>query len=265
MKIHFVLFSLYAATANAGINAPSVVIDLKGLQDGSSCPFEGLDPEMSWSASTSCSGCDLEAGATSSIKPTLEVLSLPRSIWGTVRRDVAGWALAAKTSVALDGSDDLDVAVKASNDDLDTSVQIVSSGGGQKIRLNKGFEAGGGRVTVSPRYNTKTSVADAIIAYETDDTSITIEAAVDNQKVSVARQITDNDLITPSVNSDGDISLAWRKSLDDGNAVTTTVKVNDSVSVEWEDGPWTATIDAPLDGVELGGVNVKVNRKVSFV
>lgn len=265
MKIHFALFSIFAATANAGINTPSIAVDLKGLQDGSSCPFEGLDPEMSWSASTSCSGCQLEAGATSSVKPTLDVLSLPKSIWGTVSRDIAGWGVAAKTSVALDGSNDVDVTMRASNDDLDTSVQIAAKGGSQKIRLSKGFEAAGGRVTVSPRYNTANSKADAIIAYDIDNTSITVEASADDQTLTVAQQITDDHRITPSIKSNGDISVAWRKSLDDGNAVTTTVKVNDSVSVAWEDGPWTAVLESPLSGIELGEVDVKVKRKISFV
>ena len=34
-------------------------VDLQGL-DGSSGPFEGLDPEISWSASASAGGCDFE-------------------------------------------------------------------------------------------------------------------------------------------------------------------------------------------------------------
>ncbi|GFH52486.1 hypothetical protein CTEN210_08962 [Chaetoceros tenuissimus] len=77
--------------------------------------------------------------------------------------------------------------------------------------------------------------------------------------------VTIGNRITPSVTSNGDVSVAWRKSLDGGNSVTTTLNVNDSVSVQWQDGPWTATFSSPMDGIKTGDIDVKINRKLSLL
>jgi len=262
MKLSSLSFLLLIAGTDAGINTPTLSVDLQGL-DGSSGPFEGLDPEISWSASTSAAGCDFEAGVVSSCKPTLDVLSLPKNVWGTVKSEIAGWGVAAKTSLSL-GDSSTDIAVRAKNDDIDTSVQVVSAGGGNKIQISKGFGALGGRVAVTPRYNTKTSVADAVIDYD-GDISVKVEASAQKQKLTVSKQVSDTDTLTPSITSAGDVSVAWKKSLSAGNSLTATVAMNDSVSVKWEDGPWTATIASALDGSEFGEVDVKINRKISFI
>jgi len=82
------------------------------------------------------------------------------------------------------------------------------------------------------------------------------------QKLTVAQQIIDGHRTTPSVTSMGDVSVAWRKSLDGGDTVTTTVNEDGQWSLEWEDGPWTATIATAInDSV----VDVKVNRKLTFL
>jgi hypothetical protein len=187
---------------------------------------------------------------------------LPKSVWGKVKTTAAGWNLSSKTTAALDGSNSVSCNFAANNNDWDTSLELDSSDGSQKVQLCKGFEAIGGRISVNPRYTIQTSDADVILGYDTDKTSVTVEASKSSQKLTVAQQITDGHRITPSVTSKGDVSVAWRKSLDGGDAVTTTVNKDGGLRVDWEDGPWTATI---LTAINDSAVDVKVKRKLNFL
>lgn len=206
----------------------------------------------------------MQVGATSSIKPTRDVLSLPKAVWGKVSTTVGSFALSSKATSSLGDSNAVSYNLCVDNDDWDTSVEMVSSGGSKKVQLNKGFDAAGGRIFVNPRYSFASSDADVVLGYDTDGTSVTLEASTSDQKLTVQQQITDSDSLTPSITSKGEFAVAWKKNLGGGNAVTTTVKVNDSVSVKWQDGPWTAIFDSPMSGFTTEGVNVRVNRKLDF-
>ena len=146
------------------------------------------------------------------------------------------------------------------------SFEFSSIGGLESIDIAKGFEALDGDLLVNPRYDVKSSIFDVVLGYSKDKTAIKLEATTSDQKLTVSRQVTDSDKLSPSVSSSGDISLAWEKSLSGGDTVTTTLKTNDSVNVKWEDGAWTAQISTPIDGFELGeGVDVSIKRKVNFM
>lgn len=134
-----------------------------------------------------------------------------------------------------------------------------------KVEIEKGFDALGGRFSLTPRYNIASSEADITLGYDSDDTTVTIDASGSSQKLTVSQQVVAGHRLTPSITSAGDFSLAWKKDLGDGDSVTTTVSPNDKISVKWEDGPWVAQIDTELDGYKTGGLSVRVNRKVTFV
>lgn len=261
MKLQIAALFALVAAADAGVSYPTVAMDLQGIA-GTSGPFEGLDPIVSWAISASALGCNFEAGATSSIKPTLDVLSLPKSVWGKVKTTAAGWNLSSKAAAALDGSNSVVLNVAADNKDWDTSLEVVSKDGSQKVQVCKGFNALGGRFSVNPRYNIQSSDADVILGYDADKTSVTVEASASSQKLTVAQQVAEGHRITPSVTSKGDVSLAWRKSLDGGDAVTTTVNSDGKMSLKWEDGPWTAIFATSVDN---SAVDIKVNRKLNFL
>lgn len=202
---------------------------------------------------------------TTSVTPTLDVLSLPKTLWGKITKSVGSTTISSKAEAALDGSNDVSFNVAVDNSDLDTAIDFDSSGGSQTIQVAKSFAGLGGRISVNPSFNLQSSAADVVLGYDRDDTSVTIEASPSSQKLTVAQQITDNHKITPSITSNGDVAVAWKKSLEDGNSLTTTLKVNDSLNVKWEDGPWTATISSPMDGIAIGEVKVRVHRKLSFL
>jgi hypothetical protein len=260
MKItsQITLLSLLGTTYGGSSNYPSVSIK---VQDGSFGAFEGIDPTVSYSTGTSAMGCDLEAGATASIKPTRDIASLPRSLWGKISSDVAGWRVSSRVGITDDYTNpSIDLA--ASSDDLDASITI---GELNKVELDKGFDALGGRISVTPRYNIQSSEAEVTIGYDSDDTTVKVDAtSASTMKLTVSQQVAPGHRLTPSINCGGDVSVAWKKDLSNGDSVTTTVTPGDKVNVKWEDGEWVAQFDSALNGYKTEGLSVRVHRKVSF-
>lgn len=237
------------------------------VRDGHFDDMTGLDPSISWSLQENAGGCDIEMGVNIAVKPTKEIMSLPRSIWGKVSRNIEGWNLSARTEVEVEKLEEIGFDICASNEDADASLKLqASSGGLESIDIAKGFEALDGDLLVNPRYDVKSSIFDVVLGYSKDKTAIKLEASTSDQKLTVSRQVSDSDKLSPSVSSSGDVSLAWEKSLSGGDTVTTTLKTNESVDVKWEDGAWVAQISTPIDGFELGeGVDVSIKRKVNFM
>lgn len=81
-------------------------------------------------------------------------------------------------------------------------------------------------------------------------------------KVTIAQRINENNAVSPSVTTDGEVKLEYRRALDTG-MLTTRVKPNKSVDFEWQDGPWQASFSAPMDGIVFNdGVKVNIRRVV---
>mmetsp|Transcript_3153 Transcript_3153/g.4437 ORF Transcript_3153/g.4437 Transcript_3153/m.4437 type:complete len:269 (-) Transcript_3153:138-944(-) len=252
----------FFCTSSAGISKPQLSVNVK---DGSFEGLEGLDPTLTWATSSSCAGCDLQAGVDVAMKPTTDFLSLPRSIWGSMSRNVASWGLSARTDMDFDDAKGAKFNLHASNEDFGTEVDVNASlDGVESIELAKGFDALGGKIDIIPRYDLKSSAGDVKVGYDGGDTSIEVAASASAQKLTLSRQITENHRLAPSISSNGDLALEWEKSLGNGNSITTLVKPNDSVSVKWEDGPSTFAFQSSLDGVSTGGINVSVKRKIDF-
>ena len=71
----------------------------------------------------------LKAGVTSSVKATSDVMSLPRSIWGKISSDVAGWRLSSRADVPCNDDSAIGLKFSAGSDDFDTSINVDASGG----------------------------------------------------------------------------------------------------------------------------------------
>ena len=142
---------------------------------------------------------------------------------------------------------------------------IKNKGALNKIQLEKGFDALGGRLAITPRYDIASSTADVTLSYDSDETSITVDASKSAQKVTISQQVAAGHKLTPSITSSGETSLAWKKDLGGGDSVTTTLTPGDSINVKWEDGDWVAQFSSGLDGFTTEGLTVKVNRKVTFI
>jgi hypothetical protein len=257
--------ALFAIIGVAAAGSPQLSIK---VSDGNYADLGGLDPTLSWSDSTTSGDIDIEYGIEAAAKPTSDLASLPKKVWGKASTSLSGWGVSARADFeGLDFSK-ASVEIDASNSDNDLDVHLEASAGDafsvHKIEATKGFDSDGARITVNPRYNLDTEESDVVIAYSKGDTSVEVTAAQDSQSVTFSQQIDDDNRIAPTLASNGDISLEWERSLGDGNSLTATLKPNESIDLEWNDASWTANINLPLDGTDITGANVNIKREVNF-
>lgn len=52
------------------------------VRDGSFDGLDGLDPTLSWQSSSKAGDLDISYGVEAAARPTTDLASLPRSIWG---------------------------------------------------------------------------------------------------------------------------------------------------------------------------------------
>mmetsp|Transcript_30898 Transcript_30898/g.92613 ORF Transcript_30898/g.92613 Transcript_30898/m.92613 type:complete len:246 (-) Transcript_30898:10-747(-) len=237
------------------------------VRDGSFDDLGGLDPTLSWSASSSSGDVDLEYGVEASARPTADIASLPRKIWGTAKTTVGDWGVTARADLDAQDLSSADIEVDANNADADLSVHLEANAGDSfsvnKIEATKGIDSDDSRITVTPRYDLNTEEADVVVAYASGDTDIEVTASRDAQSIKISQQIDDENRVSPTLASSGDISVEWERKVGDGS-VTTTVTPNDSIDVEWKDADWTANINMPIDGTDITGANVGIKREVNF-
>ena len=211
---------------------------------------------------------EIEYGIEASARPTSDIASLPKNIWGKASTNLNGWGVSARAQ--FEGTDFTNAAVEidATNDEADLEIHLEASAGDgfavKTVSAVKGIDADGARVTFEPRYNVETEESDVVINYSKDGTEMTLTASQDAQSVTLSRQLDDDNRIAPTLNSSGDVSIAWERELGDDNSITTTLTPDESVNVEWKDAAWTATINMPLDGTDITGTNVSIKREVSF-
>jgi hypothetical protein len=283
----FSLFALAAVVGTAYAGAPQLSISVR---DGNFDGLDGLDPTLNWQGSSSSGDVDLSYGIESAVRPTSDIASLPRNVWGKASTTVAGWGVSARAEVDAQERNSANLEIDADNSDADVSLRMVASAGGdfsvESIEATKGLDMNGARVTVNPRYNVADEAADVVIGYSNDQTSveltasadsqevsvehqldntnIKLTASADNQEVTISQQVDDKNRVAPTVSRNGDISVEWERSLGDDNSLTATLKPNDSLDVEWKDADWTANVNMPLDGASISGANVSIKRDVNF-
>jgi len=285
MKFSAVILAVFVGTAYAG--KPNLSITVK---DGSFDGIDGFDPTVTYGSSATAGDVDIEYGIEAAVKPTTDIASLPKSIWGKASTNVSGWGVSAKAEIDPQNLESADVNIDAGNDELDLSLKVEASAGGDfsvnSVEATKGIDMDSGRLTVNPRYNIADDEKDVVVSYSqgsTDvkvtasadsqeveishsagSTDVKITASADDQEVTISQQIDDDNRVAPTIKSNGDISVEWERSLGDDNSLTATLKPNDSIGVEWKDAAWTANVDMPLDGTSISGANVSIKRDVDF-
>eukprot|EP00568_Trieres_chinensis_P001339 CAMPEP_0183290510 /NCGR_PEP_ID=MMETSP0160_2-20130417/150_1 /TAXON_ID=2839 ORGANISM="Odontella Sinensis, Strain Grunow 1884" /NCGR_SAMPLE_ID=MMETSP0160_2 /ASSEMBLY_ACC=CAM_ASM_000250 /LENGTH=104 /DNA_ID=CAMNT_0025451127 /DNA_START=58 /DNA_END=369 /DNA_ORIENTATION=- len=73
------------------------------VQDGNFADLGGLDPSVTWEGSTTSGDMDISYGIEASAKPTSDIASLPRKIWGKASTTVGDWGVTARAD--LDAQD----------------------------------------------------------------------------------------------------------------------------------------------------------------
>jgi len=238
------------------------------IKDGNFNSLDGLDPTVSWSDSTKSGDLDLSYGIDASIRPTSDIASLPKAIWGKASTRVSDWDVTARGEI--DGQDfsRADLEIDAANPKSDLSVHIDAQANGElvvnSVEATKGIDQDGARITVTPRYNVQTEEKDVVLTYAKDKTSAKIVASENAQEITLSQQIDELNRIAPTFNNVGDVSVEWERKLKKGGSVTTNFTPNKEIDVEWKDGEWTASVNMPISGSDILGANVSIKRDVEF-
>eukprot|EP00542_Grammatophora_oceanica_P015602 CAMPEP_0194028070 /NCGR_PEP_ID=MMETSP0009_2-20130614/2103_1 /TAXON_ID=210454 /ORGANISM="Grammatophora oceanica, Strain CCMP 410" /LENGTH=263 /DNA_ID=CAMNT_0038667335 /DNA_START=57 /DNA_END=848 /DNA_ORIENTATION=- len=261
----FSAIALLSIFTVAAANTPQVSISVR---DGSFDGLDGLDPTVSWENTAKAGDMDVTYGVEASARPTSDIASLPKSIWGKVQTEVSGWGVTARADVDPQDMNSADIELDANNDDNDLSVHVVAQAGSdfnvRSVEATKGFDSNGARVTVTPRFNIEEDSRDVVINYDNGDTNVKLTASTENQEVTISQQVDGENRVAPTISNSGDLSVEWERKLTDDSSLTATLKPNDSLDVEWNDGDWTANVNMPIDGTNINGANVSIKRDVKF-
>ena len=154
-----------------------------------------MDPTLTWSGSSSAGDCDLEYGIEAAARPTTDIASLPRKIFGTMKTNLAGWGVTAGATKDM-ASGGTDIEVSADNSDADLSVKVVATadGGVDSISATKGIDLDGASLSITPTYSLASEDADVVVAYDNGDTNVELTASADSQEVVVKHDMGDTKL-----------------------------------------------------------------------
>jgi hypothetical protein len=133
----------------------------------------------------------------------------------------------------------------------------------KNVQVKKGFELLGGKFTVNPRFNIKSTTGDVKFGYEMEKTMFGVTTSGDATQLTVSREIGDNTVVMPSITTDGDFSLAVRQNTDIG-AITGTFKANDSINLQLATDSYVANMVAPIEGYRYKGFKLSVKKSVDF-
>ena len=238
------------------------------VKDGSAGGLDGIDPTLSWSTSSASGDLNLEYGVEASVRPTSDLASLPKSVWGKVSGSSSGWGWSARADIDTADLSSADLEIDASNEDGDLTLNVLAAAGSDGISVGtieatKTIDNDDSTITVSPKYDVGSGDSSVTLGWSSGDTEVEVLASADAQSVTISQQLDDENKVSPTVTSDGDVSVAWEKALGDDGSLTTTL-TSKSVDLEWEDGAWTANINVPVDGTSIEGTNIGIKRDVTF-
>jgi hypothetical protein len=246
------------------------------VTDGNFDGVDGLDPTLSWSGSSSAGDIDLDYGIESAVRPTTDLASLPRKVFGTLKTNVAGWGITAGADRDM-ATGATDIEINADNADADLSVKVLASadGGVDSISATKGFDVDGNRVTINPRYSLANEDADVVVTYNGGDTNVELTASADSQEVVVTHDMGDTNIqLTASKDSQEVVldhtmdntnikltasadnqEVTISQQVDDNNKISPTLNRNGDISVQWErdlgdDNSLTATLK-PNESIDV--------------
>ena len=230
-----------------------------------------MDPTLNWQGSAHSGDIDIDYGIESAVRPTADIASLPRNVWGKASTNVAGWGVSARAEMDAQDRSSTAIEMDADNEDADLSLRLTASTGNgfnvERVEATKGLDMDGARVTLNPRYDMESGDADVVVGYDNgntnvqltasadsqevainhkmDNTNIGVTASADNQEVTIDHTM-DNTNIKLTASADNQ-EVTISQQIDDDNRISPTINNNGDISVEWErnlgdDSSLTATL-----------------------
>lgn len=238
----------------AGI-APELSFRVASASDGFASA--SLEPSLKWTTDGSLLDfCDYSGGINIRSDETGE---LPFSVWGAIRKSVAGWNLKAKVDTRSTSLEDIDFDLQGvggpTNLVLRVSGHVKSfrskarSGKVHDVGFTQGFSVPKiGDISISPAYNLVSRRTRLNVKYDVRSLRVLIDANKNQQRMTVAYYLNDANTIIPSITSDGTVSVEYQHALRDAGLFTASYCPNDAATVQYEDGPWIASASIPIDG-----------------
>jgi hypothetical protein len=272
----FSLFALAAVIGTATAGKPQLSISVR---DGNFDGLDGLDPTLNWEGSAKSGDINIDYGIESAVRPTADIASLPRNIWGKASTNVAGWGVSARAEVDAQDRSSTALDFDADNEDADLSLRLTASTGDgfnvQRVEATKGMDLDGARVTLNPRYDMETQEADVVVGYDNGNTNVQLTASADNQEVNIKHKLDSTNIeLTASADSQevtidhqmdntnvkltasaDNQEVTISQQIDDNNRVAPTINNRGDISVEWQrslgdDNTLTATLK-PNDSLDV--------------
>jgi len=247
------------------------------VKDGDFSGLSGLEPALTWQGTSRYGSTDLDYGIDVAARTTTDLGTLPRRVWGRARQRVADWDLAARADVDSQGpwgGDVAQVVVTAERPDLDLALRAEGAAGlaGRpsdlalhRVQATKGMQnEEGHRLILTPRYDLRSRAADIVLAWRTGEVDVEVTASAAAQRVKLSKRLDDDNWVSPTIDSRGDVSLEWEHRIDDESSFTARIKPQEAVDVRWTDKEWTASVNMPVDGRDVSGANVHISREVKF-
>ena len=192
-------------------------------------------------------------------------------MWGKLRRKFGEWSVSARidTDSYNLGQLDLDLQARGGPTDLSLTAQgsldtFRRTGELWELGLRQTFDAPGGDLSVFPRFNLVKRKVDVRVEYQHEKTRLQIDADMDAQRIILAQRLGDNNSISHSISSNGDMELVYRRAIGD-KVMTASYTPSKSTAIKYEDGPWVASADIPMEGYynfNGGGAKLHICRTV---
>lgn len=243
------------------------------IRDGHYGIIEGLDPQFSWSDTQMTKGGHLEFsyGIESKVRPTFQVLRLPRRLWCQVRANTyRDWKVTARVDWDAQHWETTDLRFHVDNHPLDLRLSATAWSNGKyewkHLEMTKGYDTDdGARWTVTPRYDFDTREVNTTLTYAKDRIRATVLATDTRQAFTLSRQINDKNRIAPTLTNFRKVSFEWERELTDTSSFTTFFQPNEKLIFEHrEDSGWTISAECQLLDSEITGTTVRLRREVNF-
>lgn len=185
------------------------------------------------------------------VKADVKSNTIPFRGWAKIKRSAFGFQSSARFDVDSDNLNKVgvDLAILGGptktgllvSGSVDTEHGIVAL---ENVKVSQNVDSLGGVWSVVPSYNVGSQKGNVQLAYGSSGIAVSLDADVDQQKLTVAKGFGAN-VIAPSITNQGDVEVQFTRMLPTGSVVA-TIKSNDSVNIKWSDGKWIANINAPI-------------------
>ena len=176
----------------------------------------------------------------------------------------------------LPNIDTCDLAMEANCEERDINLKTyatVHEGHHVEMRhidVSKTYRSmSNGRLTINPRYyfpsHSGTGYVDAIMTYDRDDvdTSVQLYANREFQRLTIARKVGDDVIISPSISSSGNINVQWHHNIGDSSVIA-NFSPRENINVKWTDGSVGLNIEVPIVNGNIESTKVSLRKKIQF-